>query len=109
MSLKNNKLVKKRTSPPRKKRVHGTLNKVKDMIIMAEHYQNLAYNKNFENPNDDYCWWGLHETCSLFHQYLQENDVDAYTEIGTGLIEMLESNPLTAEFKLKLEELFVKK
>jgi hypothetical protein len=108
MSLKN-KDVKKGTSPLRKKRVYGTLNKVKAMIVMAEHYQNLAYNKNFENPNDDYCWWGLHETCSLFHHYLIENDVDAYTEIGTGLIEMLESNPLTAEFKLKLEELFVKK
>jgi hypothetical protein len=107
MSLKS-KLVTKGT-PPRKKRVHGTLNKVKAMLVMAERYQKLSYNKHFENPNDDYCWWGLHETCSLFSQYLQENDIDAYTEIGTGLIDMLDSNPLTVDFKLKLEELFVKK
>jgi hypothetical protein len=76
---------------------------IENIIKMADACQEKAYNMNYTNPDDEYNWWAIHETISLFIHYINENDKKAYRKIGKGLIEMLESNPLMEEFRQNLQ------
>ncbi len=74
---------------------------LKKLSKLADVCQYKAYQLNYTNPNDDICWWGIHETISLFDYYIIEEDEDHYMNMSTGLIEMLKEIPkekLDADF-----------
>lgn len=72
------------------------------IIKLAEECQEKAYNLNFTNPDDDYCWWALHETASLFVHFMLEDDQEGYTKLGKELLEMVEETQLFDELKQEL-------
>lgn len=60
---------------------------------LADKCQLYAYNMNFRFPDSDVGWWGLHETTSLFHQYVLEEDEERYIDVGRYLYEMWSQIP----------------
>lgn len=72
------------------------------IIKLAEECQEKAYNMNFTNPHDEYCWWALHETASLFVHFVLENDDAGYIKVGKELLEMVEETQMFHELKQEL-------
>lgn len=60
---------------------------------LADKCQLYAYNMNFRFPDSDVGWWGLHETTSLFHQYVLEKDEERYMDVGRYLYKMWSQIP----------------